>query len=48
MIIGNDVWIGMDMVIMFGINIGDGVIVVVKLVIIKDVEFYMIVGGNFV
>jgi len=45
-IIGNDVWIGMDTVIMPGINIGDGAIVAAKSVITKDVEPYTIVGGN--
>lgn len=45
-IIGNDVWIGMDTIIMPGINIGDGSIVAAKSVITKDVEPYTIVGGN--
>lgn len=45
-IIGNDVWIGMDTVIMPGINIGDGAIIATKSVITKDVEPYTIVGGN--
>ena len=45
-IIGNDVWVGMDTVIMPGINIGDGAIVAAKSVITKDVEPYAIVGGN--
>ncbi|MFC9600250.1 Vat family streptogramin A O-acetyltransferase [Peribacillus butanolivorans] len=45
-IIGNDVWIGMDTVIMPGINIGDGAIIAAKSVITKDVEPYTIVGGN--
>ncbi|MED3854890.1 Vat family streptogramin A O-acetyltransferase [Priestia megaterium] len=45
-IIGNDVWVGMDTVIMPGINIGDGAIVAAKSVITKDVEPYTIVGGN--
>ena len=45
-IIGNDVWVGMDTVIMPGVNIGDGAIVAAKSVITKDVEPYAIVGGN--
>jgi len=45
-IIGNDVWVGMDTVIMPGVNIGDGAIVAAKSVITKDVEPYTIVGGN--
>ncbi|KAF0818192.1 putative Streptogramin O-acetyltransferase [Bacillus sp. ZZV12-4809] len=45
-IIGNDVWIGMDTVIMPGIKIGDGAIIAAKSVITQDVEPYTIVGGN--
>jgi virginiamycin A acetyltransferase len=45
-IIGNDVWIGMDTVIMPGIKIGNGAIVAAKSVITQDVEPYTIVGGN--
>ncbi|MEH6857660.1 Vat family streptogramin A O-acetyltransferase [Priestia megaterium] len=45
-IIGNDVWVGMDTVIMPEINIGDGAIVAANSVITKDVEPYTIVGGN--
>ncbi|QTL52376.1 Vat family streptogramin A O-acetyltransferase [Priestia aryabhattai] len=45
-IIGNDVWMGTDTVIMPGINIGDGAIIAAKSVITKDVEPYTIVGGN--
>lgn len=45
-VIGNDVWIGMDAVIMPGVTIGDGAIVSARSVIVKDVEPYTIVGGN--
>lgn len=45
-IIGKDVWMGTDTVIMPGINIGDGAIIAAKSVITKDVEPYTIVGGN--
>ncbi|MCP3739509.1 Vat family streptogramin A O-acetyltransferase [Rossellomorea sp. BNER] len=45
-IIGNDVWIGMDTVIMPGVKIGNGAIVAAKSVITQDVEPYTIVGGN--
>ncbi|GAB2558917.1 Vat family streptogramin A O-acetyltransferase [Gracilibacillus alcaliphilus] len=44
--IGNDVWIGMDAVIMPGVTIGDGAIIGTKSVITKDVEPYTIMGGN--
>lgn len=45
-IIGNDVWIGMEAVIMPGVNIGDGAIISSRAVVTKDVEPYTIVGGN--
>lgn len=45
-IIGNDVWIGYDSVIMPGIKIGNGVIIATKSVVTKDIEPYSIVGGN--
>jgi acetyltransferase-like isoleucine patch superfamily enzyme len=43
--IGNDVWIGEDVIIMGGIRIGDGAIVGAKALVTKDVEPYTIVGG---
>ena len=45
-IIGNDVWLGMDVTIMPGVKIGDGAIVAAKSVVTKDVLPYTIVGGN--
>ena len=45
-IIGNDVWIGMEAVIMPGITIGDGAIIGARSVVVKDIEPYSIVGGN--
>lgn len=47
-VIGNDVWIGYEVVIMVGVYIGDGVIVGIRVVVMKDVLFYIIVGGIFV
>ncbi|SCY09140.1 Acetyltransferase (isoleucine patch superfamily) [Lachnospiraceae bacterium XBB2008] len=44
-IIGNDVWIGGNAIILPGINIGDGAIVAAGAVVTKDVEPYSIVGG---
>ena len=44
-VIGNDVWIGYDAVIMAGITIGDGAIIGTRAVVTKDVEPYSIVGG---
>ena len=43
--IGNDVWIGYDAVIMAGVHIGDGAIIGTRAVVAKDVEPYSIVGG---
>lgn len=44
--VGNDVWIGMESIIMPGIKIGDGAIIAAKSVVTKDVPPYTIVGGN--
>lgn len=44
-IVGNDVWIGYDAVIMAGVTIGDGAIIGTRAVVTKDVEPYSIVGG---
>lgn len=45
-VIGNDVWIGYDALIMPGVRIGDGAIVAARAVVASDVEPYSIVGGN--
>lgn len=44
-LIGNDVWIGYEAVIMAGVTIGDGAIVGTRAVVTKDVPPYTIVGG---
>ena len=44
-IIGNDVWIGQDVIIPGNITIGDGAIITSKAVVTKNVEPYSIVGG---
>lgn len=44
-IIGNDVWIGYEAVIMSGVTIGDGAIIGTRAVVTKDVPPYAIVGG---
>lgn len=44
-VIGNDVWIGYDAVIMSGVKIGDGAIIGTRAVVTKDVPPYSIVGG---
>ena len=43
--IGNDVWIGMNVLIKPGVTIGDGAIVATGAVVTKDVPPYAIVGG---
>ena len=45
-VIGNDVWIGYEAVIMPGIQVGDGAIIAAKSVVVGDVAPYTIVGGN--
>ena len=45
-VIGNDVWIGYEAVIMAGVHIGDGAIVAARAVVTKDVPPYTIVGGT--
>lgn len=44
-VIGNDVWIGYDAIIMAGVTIGNGAIIGTRAVVTKDVEPYSIVGG---
>lgn len=44
-VIGNDVWIGANAVIMPGITIGDGAIIGAGAVVTKDVDAYSVVGG---
>lgn len=44
-IIGNDVWIGYEAVILAGVTIGDGAIIGTRAVVTKDVPPYTVVGG---
>lgn len=44
-IIGNDVWVGSNVVILQGVKIGDGAIIAAGAVVTKDVEPFSIVGG---
>ncbi len=44
-IVGNDVWIGSNAMIMQGVKIGDGAVIAAGAVVTKDVESYAIVGG---
>lgn len=45
-VIGNDVWIGRESVIMPGVSIGDGAIVAAYSVVAKDIPPYSVAGGN--
>ena len=45
-VIGNDVWIGQNAVILPGVHIGDGAIVGANSVVGSDIEPYTIVVGN--
>jgi virginiamycin A acetyltransferase len=44
-VIGNDVWIGYDALIMSGVHIGDGAIIGSRAVVTRDVKPYEVVGG---
>jgi chloramphenicol O-acetyltransferase type B len=45
-VIGNDVWIGTEAIVMPGVRIGDGAVIGARAVVTNDVEPYAIVGGN--
>lgn len=45
-VIGNDVWIGYDALIMPGVRIGDGAIVASRSVVVSDLPPYSVAGGN--
>ena len=44
-VIGNDVWIGYEAVILAGVTVGDGAVIGTRAVVTKDVPPYTIVGG---
>ena len=46
MVIGNDVWIGKNAMILPGVSIGNGAVIGAGSVVTKDVMDYEIVGGN--
>lgn len=44
-VIGNDVWLGANVVVLMGVTIGDGSIVAANAVVTKDIPPYSIAGG---
>ncbi len=44
-VIGNDVWIGYEAVILSGVTIGDGAVIGARALVTKDVPPYTIAGG---
>ncbi|PZO81715.1 MAG: type B chloramphenicol O-acetyltransferase [Mesorhizobium amorphae] len=45
-VIGNDVWIGSEAIVMPGVTVGDGAVIGTRALVTKDIEPYAIVGGN--
>ena len=45
-VVGNDVWIGYDTLIMPGVEIGNGAIISARSVVVSDVPAYTVFGGN--
>ncbi|MFV0575701.1 MAG: type B chloramphenicol O-acetyltransferase [Vibrio sp.] len=45
-VIGNDVWIGSEAMIMPGVKIGHGAVIASRAVVTKDVKPYEVVGSN--
>ena len=45
-VLGNDVWVGYDAILMPGVKVGDGAIIASRAVVTRDVPAYAVVGGN--
>ncbi len=45
-VVGDDVWIGYGAIILSGVTIGEGAVIASGAVVTKDVEPYVVVGGN--
>ena len=45
-VIGSDVWIGFEAVLLSGVTVGDGAVIGTRAVVTKDVPPYTIVGGT--
>lgn len=46
LVVGNDVWIGCDALLMPGVQVGDGAVIGARSVVTKDVPPYAVVAGN--
>ena len=44
-IIGNDIWIGADVIILPGVNIGDGSVLAAGCIVTKDIPSFSVVAG---
>ena len=45
-VLGNDIWVGSEAMIMAGVSIGSGAVIAARSVVVKDVPPYAVVGGN--
>jgi len=45
-VIGNDVWIGLNTLVMSGVRIGNGAVIAANSTVVKDIPDYAIYGGN--
>lgn len=45
-VIGNDVWIGFEALIMPGVKVGNGAIIAARSVVTSDIPAWSVVGGN--
>ena len=45
-VVGHDVWLGYQSMVMPGVRIGSGAIIATQSLVVKDVDPYTVVGGN--
>jgi len=45
-VVGNDVWLGYEALVMPGVKVGNGAIIAARSVVTSDVPAYAVVGGN--